>query len=77
METRVKEGGHDIPETTIRRRYQNGLKNFFQIFEPIVNDWMLIDNSGEPYEFIAQKNNSVLSVSNSQKWDILVKTYKI
>ena len=27
VETRVKEGGHNIPEEVIRRRYENGLKN--------------------------------------------------
>ncbi|WP_332913099.1 zeta toxin family protein [Algoriphagus boritolerans] len=32
VETRVKEGGHNIPEDVIRRRYKHGLKNFFQSF---------------------------------------------
>ena len=31
VETRVKEGGHHIPEDVIRRRYKSGLKNFFQL----------------------------------------------
>lgn len=31
VETRVKEGGHDIPEKVIRRRYENGLNNFFDL----------------------------------------------
>lgn len=42
---RVNEGGHNIPEETIRRRYQKGLDNFFHLFLPIVDDWMLYDNS--------------------------------
>lgn len=58
VETRVKEGGHNIPEKVIRRRYKNGLKNFFDIFKSTVDDWMLIDNSGEPYELIAEKTQS-------------------
>lgn len=32
VETRVKEGGHHIPEDVIRRRYKNGLKHFFNLF---------------------------------------------
>lgn len=32
VETRVKEGGHHIPEEVIRRRYKSGLKNFFNLF---------------------------------------------
>ncbi len=35
VETCVKEGGHNIPEEVIRRRYENGLKNFFEIFKSI------------------------------------------
>ena len=32
---RVMQGGHNIPETTIRRRYEAGLKNFHQIYKPL------------------------------------------
>ena len=77
VETRVKEGGHRIPENVIRRRYENGLKNFFTIFKELVDDWMFIDNSGEPYEVIAQKdipNNQI--IHNSNKWNELLKKYK-
>ena len=28
VETRVREGGHNIPEDVVRRRYKNGLGNF-------------------------------------------------
>ena len=76
METRVKEGGHNIPENVIRRRYDNGLKNFFRIFEPIVNEWMFIDNSGEPYEIIARKNSECKIVGNPDTWNELLKIYK-
>lgn len=42
---RVAEGGHDIPKDVIHRRYWAGLKNFFNIFAPIVDKWSLFDNS--------------------------------
>jgi predicted ABC-type ATPase len=75
-ETRVKEGGHNIPEDVIRRRYVNGLKNFFGIYESIVDEWMLIDNSGEPYEIIARKNSTGEILKNTDTWNFLLKTYK-
>lgn len=75
VETRVKEGGHDIPKNVIIRRYENGLQNFFQIFEPIVDEWLFIDNSGEPYELIAEKSVSNSLIHNSQKWDSLLQQY--
>ena len=42
---RVRSGGHDIPETTIRRRYQAGLRSFFEVYQPLVDSWRLYDNS--------------------------------
>ena len=45
---RVKEGGHNIPTDTIFRRYWLGLHNFFNLFIPIVDKWMLIDNIDNP-----------------------------
>lgn len=42
---RVREGGHSIPSDVIERRYFNGLKNLFEIFMPIVDDWCLYDNN--------------------------------
>ncbi|GGM87068.1 hypothetical protein GCM10010967_19270 [Dyadobacter beijingensis] len=41
---RVRMGGHSIPEETIVRRYQGGLTNFFKIYQPICDNWMLINN---------------------------------
>lgn len=41
---RVSEGGHNIPKDTITRRYWLGLRNFFQIFMPIVDLWVFYEN---------------------------------
>mgnify|MGYP006299434289 FL=1 len=71
VETRVKEGGHDIPENTIRRRYEGGLKNFFTIYRFLVNEWMFIDNSGNPYEIIGESNQTLTEIHNKKTWDKL------
>ncbi|HWB10548.1 MAG TPA: AAA family ATPase [Pirellulales bacterium] len=42
---RVRAGGHDVPEPTIRRRYQAGLKNLLQLYVPLADTWQVIDNS--------------------------------
>jgi predicted ABC-type ATPase len=43
--SRVRLGGHDIPETTTRRRYDRSIQNFFRLYRSIVNFWQLYDNS--------------------------------
>ena len=42
---RVKMGGHDVPEPTIRRRYSAGLRNFFQLYQTLAATWQVYDNS--------------------------------
>lgn len=44
--TRVRQGGHDIPESVIRRRFVSGWHNFHQHYLHAVNDWALYDNTG-------------------------------
>ena len=44
--SRVRQGGHDIPQTTIRRRFASGLDNFERCYKRAVDDWVLYDNSG-------------------------------
>ena len=44
---RVAAGGHNIPETTIRRRFKSGLNNFQTIYKPLADSWSLYDNSKE------------------------------
>lgn len=44
---RVRQGGHNIPEDVVRRRFDAGLRNFENVYKPAVNDWVLFDNEGE------------------------------
>lgn len=44
---RVKQGGHRIPESVIRRRFAAGLENFTHYYAHAVDAWALYDNSTE------------------------------
>jgi predicted ABC-type ATPase len=43
---RVRQGGHHIPEDTIRRRFAAGRENFERLYAPLVDAWALYDNAG-------------------------------
>jgi len=43
---RVAQGGHNVPEAVIRRRFSAGLSNFDKIYKKTVDAWILYDNSG-------------------------------
>lgn len=68
VKQRVCEGGHNIPENVIRRRYKNGLQNFFNLYLPVVDNWMFVDNSGSEYEIIAEGTNGDLEINNNSVW---------
>ena len=50
---RVAKGGHDIPKDIIVRRYWEGLDNLFKIYMPIVDTWILVNNSETPRSIVA------------------------
>ena len=51
---RVRNGGHDIPKEVVLRRYQAGIDNFFNIYMPCVDYWLLADNSETPRIIVAE-----------------------
>lgn len=70
---RVSEGGHNIPKDVIYRRYKKGLKNLFDIFIPIVDSWIIVDNGVEPREIIAKGTKAGMETFNNLKLDKMKK----
>jgi predicted ABC-type ATPase len=52
---RVSQGGHNVPEDVIVRRYERGLFNFFNHYIQICDNVMFFDNSGEKPRLIMGK----------------------
>ena len=73
---RVAEGGHNIEEDVIERRYLNGIRNLFDIYLPIANVALIFDNSNVDPELIAEKaEKSIITIANEQKYNELLKYY--
>jgi predicted ABC-type ATPase len=68
VHNRVVQGGHSIPDETIRRRYIAGLKNLFTLYQEVVDAWWLFDNSGPEPELIALELDAVLQVFDPDKY---------
>ncbi len=70
VKTRVMEGGHNIPEEVIIRRYKKGILNLTKVFVNLCDYWLVIDNSSRPYTFITEGNEElVTNVYNEEIWD--------
>ena len=67
---RIQTGGHSIPEPTIRSRYVRSWDNFLRLYQPIADEWRVVDNSHDTgYQLIATgSQETVTTVLNLQTW---------
>jgi Uncharacterized protein conserved in bacteria len=55
---RVRQGGHDVAEDVVRRRFFAGLENFETLYKPIVDEWFHYDNAGRKPVLLDKGKNS-------------------
>ncbi|WP_184544597.1 hypothetical protein [Mucilaginibacter sp. FT3.2] len=71
--TRVSEGGHNIPEDVIIRRYYRGISNLIKLYIPICNKWLVINNTGVGAEFVAQSRDQFeINILKADIWDTIL-----
>ncbi|GHT50554.1 hypothetical protein AGMMS49982_06100 [Bacteroidia bacterium] len=76
VKKRVAEGGHNIDETVIERRYLAGIHNLFDIYLPIADAVLIFDNSEGKQELIAEKTKiDDLYVIDNKKFNKLKDYY--
>ncbi len=75
---RVRQGGHNIPEETIRRRYYAGLANFFELYLPLVDSWKVFDSSIQsPITIIAEGGlDRPSQVERPDLWNLMQESAK-
>jgi predicted ABC-type ATPase len=53
VRARVAQGGHNVADAIIRRRFDAGVRNFENVYRQLVSSWQLYDNAGTPPKLIA------------------------
>jgi predicted ABC-type ATPase len=61
---RVRQGGHHIPEDTIRRRFDASLRSFHDIYRHRVDYWQLFDTSCD---------RPLLLAEGAHAWSVAIK----
>ena len=71
VKERVRLGGHNVEKEIIYRRYYNGIKNFFELYQQLANTWAVYDNSNSyQAELIAIGSQSIVdNINNSELWE--------
>lgn len=75
---RVRMGGHNVPEKTIRRHYHAGIKNFFRLYKPLADFWRVYDNSepGGPRLIASGSKSEPDNIKNIEIWDMFMGQFK-
>jgi len=66
---RVAEGGHDVPEPIVRRRFGRSIRNFLLYYRPLADRWTLFDNSGAEPKAIASQREEGLRIVDLERYN--------
>ena len=76
IKERVQEGGHNVPAEDVRRRFSRGINNFFTLYEPLLDSWMLFDNSKAKPTLIAKRKNGHREIINEELFQVIQRTVR-
>jgi predicted ABC-type ATPase len=75
IKERVERGGHHIPDEIVKRRYKRGLENLCKLFIPLSDYWLVVDNSKDTPDLIAEGHEDIdKNVLNEAVWET-IKSY--
>ncbi len=66
IKDRVADGGHHVATEDVKRRFNRSINNFFKLYMPLLDKWMLFNNSGVKPSLIAKKNNGGVEIINKE-----------
>ena len=62
IKDRVAAGGHNVPTQDVRRRFSRGICNFFKFYRPLLDSWILLNNSSIKPSLIAKERKNQLTI---------------
>ncbi len=72
---RVMKGGHDVPASVVRRRFERSIRNFLLHYRRLADSWILFDNSGDTPDIIALEKQGKLRIMRKGLYDDLISRY--
>lgn len=69
VKLRVAMGGHDVLADVVRRRFDRSLNNFFSLYTPLADRWVVFDNSATgAAHLLATQEDDNLQIMEPKKW---------
>jgi predicted ABC-type ATPase len=72
---RVRQDGHGVPEETIRRRFDAGLRNLFDSYRRLVDEFWLYDASRFPPGLIVRESMGQRGVHQPELAELIARTW--
>jgi len=74
---RVSLGGHNIPDDVVERRYYRGIGNLINLYIPVVDNWIVINNMDmEPNIIARSATKKDKTILNSELWNTFLEQSK-
>ena len=71
IKERVSEGGHNINDEDVRRRFSRSIHNFLTLYQSLFDYWMLFDNSKTNPILIAKNNKGQIEIIDSKVYQMI------
>ncbi|MRV75241.1 AAA family ATPase [Duganella sp. FT92W] len=65
---RVAQGGHDVPEADVRRRFRRVFPVFWQHYRPLSDRSLIVFNGGESFLIVAESENDNWEIYDANMW---------
>jgi predicted ABC-type ATPase len=72
IKERVAGGGHDVPAADVKRRYKRSVFNFFKLYKPLADYWILFNNAGSRPVILARGYNRHIEITDGQAFGKIV-----
>jgi predicted ABC-type ATPase len=70
---RVSKGGHDIPADVIKRRYYRGISNLINLYAPICDYWVVMNNTDIGNQLVASGISDIENIiSDGNIWSVIL-----
>jgi len=76
IRVRVSKGGHHVPNEDVRRRFVRGKNNFWNLYKQMSENWVLVDNSEQSFQYVAIGDNKAFEVINPIQFEEFIKAIK-
>ncbi|MEX8505265.1 AAA family ATPase [Leptothrix ochracea] len=67
---RVAQGGHDVPEEDVRRRFGRVMPVFWRQYRPLAHQTLVVFNGGESFSVVAEAERDDWAIYDSQMWAV-------